>query len=340
MTKMSGRRIVLFGVILASTLGLVTLGFAMLKGGLAGGPVTVVAEKESFGGVGLEIAKQEGEIVVVGAIEGAPAQKAGVQAGDRIAEINGEPLGDDPVLQEVVSKLRGEPGTEVTVTVKRGDEKKTFTIVRGKLQAPEPRIRVFRGTPPRFEQLEPEEFWPFHEGWPWMQREHKELLDEYREALKRYRDARNKLWRSFPRPEPLWEWRFPEELFRRPPMAQWPGEKEELRMDMDVHETDDAITIKCDMPGMKKDDIEVSLRGNLLTIKGTRKVEEETKDEKGRIVRKERRFGSFSRSFTVPQKVKPEDIKTSYENGVLTIVIPKAPEPGEEKEIKINIGTI
>lgn len=112
-------------------------------------------------------------------------------------------------------------------------------------------------------------------------------------------------------------------------------------MDMDVEETDDAITIRCDVPGMKKEDIDITLKGNLLTIRGKREVEEETRDEKGRVVRRERRSGSFSRSFTVPDEAKTEEIKTSYEEGVLTVVIPKGkPKEEKEKEIRIKIGTI
>jgi HSP20 family protein len=128
----------------------------------------------------------------------------------------------------------------------------------------------------------------------------------------------------------------------RAPRFDWAVPKDQLRMEMDVTETDESITIRCDMPGMQKDDIDISLKGNVLTIKGERKVEEEKKDEEGRIISRERRFGSFARSFTVPEEVKPEDVKTSYENGVLTIVVPKQkPTPEKEEEaVKIKIGTI
>jgi len=139
------------------------------------------------------------------------------------------------------------------------------------------------------------------------------------------------------------QWDFPEEPFSRFTVPKRQPKPKEFRMDMDVQKTDDAITIKCDMPGMKKDDIEVSLKGNVLTVTGERSVEEETKNKKGGIVRRERRFGSFSRSFTIPDKTKAEDIKTSYKDGVLTIVIPKEkpkPKPKEEKKIRIKVGTI
>ena len=176
--------------------------------------------------------------------------------------------------------------------------------------------------------------------WPWVRHGDKDALEEYREALAKLREARKKLWRSFPRPEvPGWE--FPRGRLHSFALPERPGEAKEFRMEMDVRETDDAITVKCDVPGMKKEDIDISLKGNLLTIKGERNVEEETKDEKGRVVRRERTFGSFSRSFTIPGSIKTENIKTSYEDGVLTIVIPKEkPKPEKEKEIKIMIDTL
>jgi len=353
MDKVSSRKVVAFGLILALALGLVTLGFAEFRGSLRAEEVG----GESFGGVGLEIAKQEGKVVVVTTIDDTPADKAGVQAGDRIVEINGEPVGDDPDLGDIVSKLRGEPGTEVTVTVKRGDETKTVTIKRGKIKLPEQRLRIIKRKPPRIEfRKVPEDFLRFREDWPWAQwGADKDAMKEYREALRKLEEARRKLWRSFPDPRPRWDWRgwqIPPDLYRPFQVPDWtqkipdwkyffegPGHKEDFRMEMDVSETDDAITIRCDMPGMDKEDIDISLKGNVLTIKGERKVEEETKDEEGRVVRKERRFGSFARTFTLPGKVKTEDIKTSYEEGVLTIIVPKE-KPKPEKEIKIKVGTI
>jgi HSP20 family protein len=174
-------------------------------------------------------------------------------------------------------------------------------------------------------------------------------MKEYFDALRRFEDARRDLWQSLPHP-PAWERDFPYSRFLwkwapgtspfgpQPPEA--PGKVEKFRMDMDVKETDDAITVRCDMPGMNKDDIEITLKGNVLTIRGKREVEEETKDEKGNTIRRERRSGSFSRSFTLPGEVKTDEVKTSYEDGVLTIMIPKDKEPEKEKEIKLKINTI
>jgi HSP20 family protein len=355
--KVSLRKPFAFVAVLTSVLALLTWGFLSFKGNPVGTSLGYAAENPqegSFGGVGLQIAKKEGAIVVVEAIKGTPAREAGVEPGDRIAGINGEPVGEDPNIEDIVGKLRGEPGTEVTITVKRGEETKTFTIKRAEIKPPEPRFRVIERRGPQIREWTPEKFSPFDEdsGFTWPGAD-KEALKQYRDALRKLEEARKKLWQSLPGPQPEpWNPRdlqLPPGVFtpfggpERTPRFEWPAPKDELRMEMDVTETDDAITIKCDMPGMQKDDIDVSLKGNVMTIKGERKVEEETKDEQGNVVRRERRFGSFARSFTVPEGVKPEDIKTSYENGVLTIIVPRekaAPEKEEEQGVKIKIGTI
>ncbi len=343
MSNMSGVRGAVFGAILALTLGLVTWGLVEFRSGIGGASLCDAAEEAigSFGGVGLQITKKEGAIVVLEAMEGEPAAKAGVQPGDQIVKIGDEAVGEAPAIEEVVSKLRGEPGTEVTITVKHGEETKTFTLKREKIEVPEPRVRVIRPRPPRIEEWGPEEFGPFAFELPGVWRGDKKAWQEYQEALRKLREAQRRLRESMPQTGPRRGSRFPEGIFDVPDLLEWQRGKEELRMDMDVRETDEAITIRCDIPGMKKEDIDISLKGNILTVKGERKVEEEVKDEQGKVVWKERRFGSFSRSFTVPGKFKTEDVKTSYESGVLTVVIPKEKEePKEEKEIKIKIGTI
>jgi len=389
MEKVSAGKVIVFALVVAGALGLVTWGFAGLKSEIVETGLLLTGEQESvkgFGGVGLEITKTDGFITVVQTLDGRPADKVGVEAGDRIVKINDEPVGDDPNITDIVAKLRGEQGTEVTITVARGDETKTFTITREKIEAPAPRVRIIERRWPRitkpapgqkecpaceaiakgsarycpmcghpFEEgrkWEPKEFRPFAKEWPWARRGDKEAQEEYREVLRKLREAQMKLWRSFPHARPFrerdfpevhrfWQWDFPEERLLDFSMPKLPRKAEEFRMDMDVEETDDAITIRCDVPGMKKEDIDITLKGNLLTIRGKREVEEETRDEKGRVVRRERRSGSFSRSFTVPDEAKTEEIKTSYEDGVLTVVIPKGkPKEEKEKEIKIKIGTI
>lgn len=108
---------------------------------------------------------------------------------------------------------------------------------------------------------------------------------------------------------------------------------------MDVQEDKDKIVIKCDIPGMEKDKIEVTLKERQLTIKGSRETsKEKRKDEKGgRIILSERSSGVFSRTITLPKNADTENIKSKYENGVLEIIVPKIPEKEpEEKKIIIN----
>jgi len=92
----------------------------------------------------------------------------------------------------------------------------------------------------------------------------------------------------------------------------------------EVKETKDSFTFKADLPGLKEDDIEVSLSGNILTISGQR--QEEKKDEGERYYAYERNYGSFTRSFTLPDGVDAEHVQAELKDGVLTLVAPKKPE--------------
>lgn len=89
---------------------------------------------------------------------------------------------------------------------------------------------------------------------------------------------------------------------------------------IDVVEGEDQIVLKADLPGLTPDDVKVEVEDGVLTVSGSRTEE---KEEKGkRIVRRERRTGSFSRSMTLPKGVDPEDIKADTEHGVLEVTIP------------------
>jgi len=89
----------------------------------------------------------------------------------------------------------------------------------------------------------------------------------------------------------------------------------------DLAETDDAYTLRVDVPGMTKEDISINLQNNTLTISGERLSERTEESEE--YVRVERAFGNFHRTFTLPDAVDQENIAATYENGVLTINIPK-----------------
>jgi HSP20 family protein len=103
---------------------------------------------------------------------------------------------------------------------------------------------------------------------------------------------------------------------------------------VDISENDGNIHVDVEIPGMKKEDIKVSLENNVLMLKGEKKQEREFKEEN--CHRLERRYGSFVRSFELPVPVQADKIKASYKNGVLKIDLPKAEEV-KPKEIPIEV---
>ncbi len=103
---------------------------------------------------------------------------------------------------------------------------------------------------------------------------------------------------------------------------------------VNIAENENAITITAEIPGMEKDDLDVSLSGDVLTIKGEKKVEREEKN--GNFHRVERSYGSFSRSFNMPCEVQQEKVDASYKNGVLTLKLPKT-ENCKSKSVKIPL---
>jgi HSP20 family protein len=100
----------------------------------------------------------------------------------------------------------------------------------------------------------------------------------------------------------------------------------------DLAETDDAYRIMLDVPGMTKEDLTINYQDNQLTVSGERKAE--TRDENENFVRVERSFGHFYRSFTLPKSISEDDISAEYQDGVLTIHVPKAEE---EKPRRIEV---
>lgn len=103
----------------------------------------------------------------------------------------------------------------------------------------------------------------------------------------------------------------------------------------EVRENKDSYVFKADLPGIKKEDLEVSLTGNRLTITGKREHEKETKDDT--FYTYEREYGSFTRAFTLPEGIDTEHVKTELKDGVLTMVVPKKPE-AQAKKIPIAVG--
>jgi HSP20 family protein len=104
---------------------------------------------------------------------------------------------------------------------------------------------------------------------------------------------------------------------------------------VDVFEEADNIRITAEIPGVQPENIAISLEGNLLTISGTKQQEAEEKTE--RVHRYERVYGAFERAFTLPASVEPKDIKARYDNGVLTVTLPKS-EKAKPRQIEVEVG--
>ena len=102
---------------------------------------------------------------------------------------------------------------------------------------------------------------------------------------------------------------------------------------VDVSEADGKLMIKAELPGLEAKDINISIVGDILSIKGEKKKEEEEKDEQH--YRSERYYGSFERAFQLPGGIKEDDVDAVFEKGVLTITLPRVEDAGQ-KEIKIK----
>ena len=105
---------------------------------------------------------------------------------------------------------------------------------------------------------------------------------------------------------------------------------------VDIFETEHELVVKADLPDIDPKDLEIRVENNILTIRGERKFESKVSQDK--YLRVERAYGSFSRSFSLANTVNSEAIKADYQNGVLTLTIPKR-EEAKPKQIKVNVGT-
>jgi HSP20 family protein len=104
---------------------------------------------------------------------------------------------------------------------------------------------------------------------------------------------------------------------------------------VDVYEDENKIVLKADLPDMDEKAVDIQVEDGMLTIKGERKFENETKDKN--FHRVERRYGSFSRSFALPEEVDEEKISANYNKGVLEVTVPKsAKKPKNVRTVKVN----
>ncbi len=105
---------------------------------------------------------------------------------------------------------------------------------------------------------------------------------------------------------------------------------------VDIYETEHELVVKADLPDVNPQDLDIRVENNILTIRGERKFENKVNEEN--YLRVERSYGSFSRSFQLANSVNSEAIKADYQNGVLTLSIPKR-EEAKPKQIKVSVGT-
>lgn len=105
---------------------------------------------------------------------------------------------------------------------------------------------------------------------------------------------------------------------------------------VDIYETEHELVVKADLPDVDPKDLDIRVENNVLTIRGERKFEKKVNEDN--YLRVERSYGSFSRSFSLSNTVNSEAIKADYQNGVLSLSIPKR-EEAKPKQIKVNVAT-
>lgn len=105
---------------------------------------------------------------------------------------------------------------------------------------------------------------------------------------------------------------------------------------VDIYETEQELVVKADLPDVDPKDLDIRVENNVLTIRGERKFEKKVTEDS--YLRVERAYGAFSRSFSLANTVNSEAIKADYQNGVLTLMVPKR-EEAKPKQIKVNVGT-
>ena len=116
------------------------------------------------------------------------------------------------------------------------------------------------------------------------------------------------------------------------PTRVWP-ELGGGQLAIDMYQTDDDVVVKASLPGLKPEEVDISVTGDTLTIRGEHKEEKEVKQED--YLYKERRYGVYNRSVTMPVQVKAEKAEAVFDNGILTLTLPKAEET-KPKQIKVK----
>jgi len=129
-----------------------------------------------------------------------------------------------------------------------------------------------------------------------------------------------------------------EDFFRGgPPAITWPGSTAAFTPRIEVRDTDEALVVSAELPGVAQDQVEIEIGGDVLTIRGEKKVESETKDETGKdVIATERSYGSFLRTVALPFTPDSTAVTATFDKGVLTVTLPKPPEAAA-KAAKIAI---
>ena len=108
-------------------------------------------------------------------------------------------------------------------------------------------------------------------------------------------------------------------------------------MKTDVHEHDTGYEIDIDLPGFKKDEIQLSLENGYLLVEASKGLDKDEKDKKGKLIRQERYAGAMQRSFYVGENIKAEDVKARFENGILNITLPSKEQKSIETKQTVTI---
>ena len=111
------------------------------------------------------------------------------------------------------------------------------------------------------------------------------------------------------------------------------GHNAKRLMKTDIKETDSGFELEMDLPGFKKDEITAELKDGYLTVSAAKGLDKDEEDKKGHYIRQERYSGAMSRTFYVGEDVKQEDIKAKFENGILSLSVPK---PVEQKKVETS----
>lgn len=147
-------------------------------------------------------------------------------------------------------------------------------------------------------------------------------LEEWRAQADRYFEDMNRRWADLARLSPL-------EMFGVPAGVA-------LNPEVDVSDGDGKFMLKADLPGLSEDDVEVAVDGDVLTISGHKS--ETSEDKENDYCRRERRFGSFRRSFKLPEGVVGDKAKASFDKGVLTVTLPKQGKTEKPKGKKVPLN--